>query len=82
MNVVQQERVGERRRKGTTVLYDHVHVIESTRRPHTAESTKLQRAGQAASHRWAKTVLDHGLNAARGSSCIGWDQHAFEHASS
>jgi hypothetical protein len=27
-------------------------------------------------------VLDHGLNAARGSSSIGWNQHAFEHASS
>jgi hypothetical protein len=47
-----------------------------------AESVTLQRAGQAARQRWAETVLDHGLNAARGSSSIGWNQHAFEHASS
>jgi hypothetical protein len=47
-----------------------------------AESMKLQRASQAAHQRWAETVLDHGLNAERGSSCVGRDQHAFEHASS
>jgi hypothetical protein len=69
-------------RSTNRAIYDHIHVIESTRRSHTAESTQLQRAGQAACHRWAETVLDQGHNAARGSSCIGRDRHASEHASS